>query len=80
MGLALFFIKTSIYFGIFMTLVSAALAPRLSQFCPHVNQGFLSFSKQAFRTGSYRPHFSDRRLERQSWEDGTEADRTSDGA
>lgn len=40
------------------------LLPALSQFCPHVNQGFSSFSKQAFRSGSYRPRFSDRRLER----------------
>lgn len=65
-GLALFLvffflvIRTNIYFGFFTTLVSTELAPCLSQFCPHVNWGFLSFSKRDFRLGRYRPRFSGR--------------------
>jgi hypothetical protein len=61
--LALVFIAKNIYFGFFSSLVSTELAQCLSQFSLCVNQGFLSFSKQDFRTGSYRPRFSDRRLE-----------------
>lgn len=76
MGLALFFskkiflIRKNIYFGFLSTtLVNTELA-LLSQSCLHVNGGFLSFSKQAFQKGSDRPRFSDRQLERQSWQDG----------
>lgn len=47
-------------FWLFHTLVSTELALCLSQFCPHVNRGFLSFSKRDFRLGRYRPRFSGR--------------------
>ena len=69
-------IRTNIYFGFFTMLVSTELAPSLSQFCPHVNRGFLSFSKRDFRLGRYRPRFSGR----EGRGDGrAEGDRMPDG-
>lgn len=64
LGLALFCSRTNIDFGFFATLVSTELALCLSQFCPRITQGSLSFSKQAFRLGHYRPRFSNRWLGR----------------
>lgn len=69
MELALFFIRKNISLGFFFfffhnSCQRQSLCPAYHSLAPHAHRGFLSCSKQPFRTGSYRPRWSDRRLHR----------------